>query len=171
MYKVWQRKIFILSYQQTSLAPHCLVHYVSSDVNGSCLGEGGSPYRQPAEVFSMDSWTRSAPEQKLSRIHPGPRLSPVRGGRGVFSPPGSCGVDLHDVVVGGGQHQDLPCVAVVKRLSGAEGLQPWHGHAFLLLVGTAHRMDAAPAPDARCVPLVVQCLVQQGQTVVLHTAV
>lgn len=134
MYKVWRRKIFTF-YQQMSLARHCLVRNVSSDVNVSCLGV--SPYRQPAAVFDMDSWTRFALEQKLRRVPPGPGFSSVRRGREV-SPPGSCSVDLHDVVVGGGQHQDLPCVAVVEHLSGAEGLQTRHGHALLLLVAAAH---------------------------------
>lgn len=86
-------------------------------------------------------------------------------------PPGSCSVDLQDVVVGGGQHQDLLCVAMVEHLSGTEGLQTRHGHTLLLLVTAAHRVHAAPAADAGCVPLVVQRLVQQGQTVVLHAAV
>lgn len=87
------------------------------------------------------------------------------------SPPGSCGVDLHDVVVGGGQHQNLLRVAVVEHLSRAEGLEARHGHAPLLLVAAAHRVDAASAADARRVRLVVQRLVQQGQVVVLHAAV
>lgn len=85
--------------------------------------------------------------------------------------PGSCGVDFHDVVVGGGQHQDLPRVAVVEHLSGAEGFQSRHGHALLLLVPAAHRVDAAPAADARRVCLVIEGLVQQGQVVVFHAAV
>lgn len=85
--------------------------------------------------------------------------------------PGSCGIDLHDVVVGGGQHQDLPRVAVVEHLSGAEWLQTRHGDALLLLVAAAHRVYAAPAADARRVRLVVQRLVQQGQAVVLHATV
>lgn len=93
------------------------------------------------------------------------------GGGHVVSPPGSCSVDLHDVVVCGGQHQDLPRVALVEHLTGAEWLQTWHGHAPLLLVAAAHRVYAAPAADARRVCLVVQRLVQQGQAVVLHTAV
>lgn len=90
----------------------------------------------------------------------------------MVSPPGSCSVDLHDVVVGGGQHQDLPRVAVVEHLSRAEGLKTWHGHALLLLVAAAaHRVHTAPAADARRVRLVVQRLIQQGQAVVLHAAV
>lgn len=89
----------------------------------------------------------------------------------MVSPPGSCSIDLHDVVVGGGQHQDLPRVAVVEHLSGAEWLQTRHGDALLLLVAAAHRVYAAPAADARRVRLVVQRLVQQGQAVVLHAAV
>lgn len=99
--------------------------------------------------------------------------SAVLRGVGVAAQPqGSCGVDLHDVVVGGGQHQDLLRVAVVEHLSGAERLQAGHGHTSLLLVVTAaHRVHAASATDARCVCLVVQGLVQQGQAVVLHAAV
>lgn len=92
------------------------------------------------------------------------------GGR-VVSPPGSCRVDLHDVVVCGGQHQDLSRVALVEHLSGAEWLQTRHGHAPLLLVAAAHRVYTAPAADACRVRLVVQRLVQQGQAVVLHAAV
>lgn len=80
---------------------------------------------------------------------------PVQGGRAVF-PPGSRSVDLHDVVVGGRQHQHLPGVAVVEDLSGAEGLQARHGQAPLLLLPAAHRVNAAPAADAGCVPLVIQ---------------
>lgn len=75
------------------------------------------------------------------------------------------------MVVGGRQHQDLPCVAVVEHLSRAEGLESRHGHALLLLVSAAHRVDAAPAADARSVCLVVERLVQQGQAVVLYAAV
>lgn len=91
----------------------------------------------------------------------------------MASPPrGSCGVDLHDVVVGGGQYQDLARVAVVEHLSRAERLQAGHGHALLLLVvAAAHRVHAASAANARRVRLVVQRLVQQGQAVVLHAAV
>lgn len=85
--------------------------------------------------------------------------------------PGSCSVDLDDVVVCGRQHQDLPCVVVVEHLPRAEGLQPRHGHAPLLLLHAANRVDAAPAADARRVRLVIQGLVQQGQAVVLHAAV
>ncbi len=146
----------------------CLVHNVSSDVNVSCLGV--SPYRQPAVVLDMDSWTPFAPEPKLSRVCPGPGLSSVRRGW-VFSPPGSCSVDFHDMVVGGGQHKNLPCVAVVEHLSGAEGLQTRHCHALLLLVAAAHRVHAPTAADTCRVRLVIQRLVQQGQAVVLHAAV
>lgn len=125
---------------------------------------------QPVAVFDMDSRTRSAPEQKLRRVHPGAGFSPVRRGWAAL-PPGSCSVYFHDVVIGGGQHHDLPCVAVVEHLSRAEGLQSWHGYALLLLVSAAHRVDAAPAADARRVRLVVKRLVQQGQAVVFHAAV
>lgn len=83
------------------------------------------------------------PEQKKSSAE----STRGRGGRVRFyekegralSSPGSCGVDLHDVVVGGGQHQDLLRVAVVEHLPGGEGLQARHGHApLLLLVAAAH---------------------------------
>lgn len=89
----------------------------------------------------------------------------------MISPPRSCGIDLHDVVIGGGQHEDLLCVAVVKHLSGAEGFEARHGHSLLLLVAAADRVDAAPTADAGRIPLVVQRLVQQGQAVILHTAI
>lgn len=89
----------------------------------------------------------------------------------MASPPGSCSIDLHDVVVSGGQHQDLPRVAVVEHLPVAEWLQTRHGYALLLLVAAAHRVYAAPTADAGRVRLVVQRLVQQGQIVVLNAAV
>lgn len=79
----------------------------------------------------------------------------------------SCGIDLHDVVIGGGQHQDLLHVAVVEHLSRAKWVQARHGYPLLLMVAAAHRVHAAPAADACCVHLVIQ----QGQTVVLHAAV
>lgn len=75
------------------------------------------------------------------------------------------------MVVSGGQHQHLPRVAVVEHLSRAERLQAGHRHTLLLLVAAAHRVHAAPATDARRVRLVVQRLVQQGQTVIFHAAV
>lgn len=66
------------------------------------------------------------------------------------------------MVVSSWQHQDLACMAVVEHLSRAERLESWHGHAFLLLVAAAHRVDATPAADACCVSLIIQRLVQQG---------
>lgn len=77
----------------------------------------------------------------------------------ILQPPGSCSVDLHDVVVSGGQHEDLLGVALIEDLSGTEGLQPRHGRPLLLLVPTAHRVNAASTTNASCVPLVVEVLV------------
>lgn len=74
----------------------------------------------------------------------------------VVQPPRSCSIDLHDVVISGGQHQHLLCMAVVEDLSRAKGFQPRHGHTFLLLIPTTHRVNTAPTADAGCVPLVVK---------------
>lgn len=111
------------------------------------------------KIQQCPPWTQGLKLQENSRVHLRSQFSTVEAP--------SCGVDLHDVVIGGRQHQDLLHVAVVEDLSGAERVQPRHGYPLLLVVATAHRVHAAPAADACRVHLVIQ----QRQTVVLHAAV
>lgn len=104
-------------------------------------------------------WTQGLELQEDSRVHVWSEFSSVWAT--------SCGIDLHDVVIGGRQHQDLLHVAVVEHLSRAKWVQARHGYPLLLMVAAAHRVHTAPAADACRVHLVIQ----QGQTVVLHAAV
>lgn len=90
---------------------------------------------------------------------------------GVDQPPGSRSVDLQNVVIRRGQHQDLASLAVVEHLSRAEGLQARHGENPGLVLPAAHRVDTSLATDAGRVPLVVQRPVQQVEGVVFYTAV
>lgn len=104
-------------------------------------------------------WTQRLKLQEDSRAHLWSEFSSVWAT--------SCGIDLHDVVIGGRQHQDLLHVAMVEHLPRAKWVQPRHGYPLLLMVAAAHRVHAASAADACRVHLVIQ----QGQTVVLHAAV
>jgi hypothetical protein len=90
---------------------------------------------------------------------------------GVDQPPGSRSVDLQNVVISRGKHQDLASLAVVEHLSRAEGLQAGHVKNPGLLLPAAHRVDTSLATEAGRVPLVIQRPVHQGEDVVFYTAV
>lgn len=57
-------------------------------------------------------WTQGLELQEDSRVHVWSEFSSAWAT--------SCGIDLHDVVIGGRQHQDLLHVAVVEHLSRAK---------------------------------------------------
>lgn len=115
--------------------------------------------KHSGEIQQCPPWTRGLKLQEDSRAHLWSEFSSAWAT--------SCGIDLHDVVIVGGQHQDLLHVAVVEHLSRAKWVQPRHGYPLLLMLAAAHRVHAAPAANACRVHLVVQ----QGQAVILHAAV
>lgn len=79
----------------------------------------------------------------------------------------SCDVDLEHMVVCAGEHQDLLRLAGVEHLARAEGLESWHGKSPLLLLVTAHRVNASPAAQTGRVSLLLQALIQKREVVVL----
>lgn len=71
------------------------------------------------------------------------------------------------MVVCAGEHQDLLGLAGVEHLARAERLEPGHGKSPLLLLVTAHRVNASPASQTGRVSLLLQTLIQKGEVVIL----